>query len=265
MPDASLPDPSQPGAAQPSAPLADASLAGGELVLVPGRRQRLGDQLYGQILDHILSGRLPEGSRLPPEQELSGMFGVSRPVVRQALTRLNVDGLLRTRQGAGTYVLARPSERLGAFASSGDVPALMRCIEARLPLEAAAARLAAERRTPEQLDRIAAAHDAFANAAEAGGMTPDADYAFHGAVAAASGNEYFPALLHGLHGVLLRFMGVALGLTRTGSKERAAVVVQEHAQIVEAIRLGDAEMAGLAMQVHVGQARRRVMDRTQTP
>ena len=62
-----------------------------------------------------------------------------------ALTRLNVDGLLRTRQGAGTYVLARPSERLGAFASSGDVPALMRCIEARMPLEAAAARLAAER------------------------------------------------------------------------------------------------------------------------
>lgn len=243
----------------------DAPLPGGDLVLVPGRRQRLGDQLYGQILDHILSGRLPEGSRLPPEQELSAMFGVSRPVVRQALQRLRVDGLLRARQGAGTWVLARPSERLGHFASSGDIPALMRCIEARLPLEAAAARLAAERRTPEQLARIAAAHDAFAEAVEAGGMTPESDFAFHVSVATASGNECFPAMLHGLHGAVLRFMGVALGLTRTGSKERAMVVVQEHAHIVDAIRLGDAEMAALAMQVHIGQARRRVMDRTQTP
>lgn len=240
-------------------------LPGAGLVLVPGRRQRLGDQLYGQILDHILSGRLPEGSRLPPEKELSGLFGVSRPVVRQALQRLQGDGLLRARQGAGTWVLARPSERLGHFASSGDVSALMRCIEARLPLEGAAARLAAERRTPEQLARIAAAHDAFAASAEAGGMTPDADFAFHGSIAAASGNEYFPGFLHALHAALLQFMGVALGLTRTGSRERALAVVQEHAHILDAIRLGDPEMAGMAMQFHIGQARRRVMDRTQTP
>ena len=176
-----------------------------------------------------------------------------------------MDGLLLARQGAGTYVLARPSERLGRFASSGDVAALMRCIEARLPLEAAAARLAAERRTPEQLARIAAAHDAFATAAQGKGMTPDSDYAFHGSIAAASGNEYFPAFLHGLHEALLRFMGVALGLTRTGSPERARTVVQEHAHILEAIRQGDPDMAALAMQFHIGQARRRVMDRTQTP
>lgn len=238
---------------------------GSSLVLVPGQRQRLGDQLYGQILDQILSGRLQEGSRLPPEKELSGMFGVSRPVVRQALMRLRVDGLLHARQGAGSYVLARPSERLGRFASSGDVAALMRCIEARLPLEGAAARLAAERRSPEQLARIAAAHDAFAEAAEGSGMTPDSDYAFHGSIAEASGNDYFPAFLHGLHGALLRFMGVALGLTRTGSRERARAVVQEHAHILDAIRQGDADMAGLAMQFHIGQARRRVIDRTHTP
>lgn len=235
------------------------------LVLVPGRRQRLGDQLYGQILDHILTGRLPEGSRLPPETELSEQFGVSRPVVRQALQRLRGDGLLRARQGAGTYVLARPSERLGQFARSGDVPALMRCIEARLPLEAAAARLAAERRTPEGLARITAAHNAFAAAAEAGGMTPDSDFTFHRSVAAASGNEHFMAFLQALHETVLRFMQVALGLTRTGSQERARTVLQEHAHILDAIRLGDPDMAGLAMQFHIGQARRRVMDRTQTP
>lgn len=243
----------------------DTPAAGAELVLLPGRRQRLGDQLYGQILDQILSGRLPEGSRLPPETELSAMFGVSRPVVRQALQRLRADGLLRARQGAGSWVQARPAERLLRFASTGDVPALMRCIEARLPVEEAAARLAAERRTPEDLARIAAAHDAFAATAEAGGLTPDGDFAFHQAIAAATGNEFFPALLQHLHTSVLGFMGVALGLTRTGSADRARKVLGEHAQVLDAIRLGDAGMAGAAMQVHIAQARRRMMDRTQTP
>ncbi len=238
---------------------------GAGLVLVPGSRQRLGDQLYGQILDHILSGRLTEGSRLPPETELCGMFGVSRPVVRQALQRLRADGLLRARQGAGTWVMARPPEHLARFASPGDVPALMRCIEARLPLEEAAARLAAERRTPDQLARITAAHDAFAAAAGAGGMTAERDFAFHRGIAEATGNEVFPALLAGLHAAVLGFMGVALGLTRTGSAERSARVLHEHAQVLDAIRVGDAGMAGAAMQFHIAQARRRVMDRTQTP
>ena len=232
------------------------------LVLVPGRRQRLGDQLYGQILDQVLSGRLPEGSRLPPEKELSARFGVSRPVVREALMRLRADGLLRARQGAGTYVLARPAERIGQFVGTADIAALMRCIEARLPLEAAAARLAAERRTVDGLARITAAHDAFAGA---GGMTPAADFAFHGSIAEATGNEFFPAFLHGLHGAVLGFMGMALGLTRTGSGARSQAVLQEHAHILDAIRAGDAEAAGLAMQFHITQARRRVMDRRQTP
>ena len=215
----------------------------------------------------MLTGRLPEGSRLPPEKELSARFGVSRPVVREALMRLRADGLLRARQGAGTYVLARPAERLGQFASTGDVAALMRCIEARLPLEAAAARLAAERRTPDGLARIVAAHDAFAGVGGmgAGGMTPAGDFAFHGSIAQATGNEFFPAFLHGLQGAVLGFMGMALGLTRTGSDARSRAVLREHAHILDAIRAGDAEAAGLAMQFHITQARRRVMDRRQTP
>lgn len=53
--------------------------------LVLTRCQRMGDQLYGQILEQIVSGRLPEGTRLPVEHDLCKMFGVSRLVVRQVL------------------------------------------------------------------------------------------------------------------------------------------------------------------------------------
>src|SRR5581483_3238833 len=99
----------------------------GGFVLVPGQRRRLGDQLYGQILDLIVAGKLTEGDRLPPEKTICEMFGVSRPVVREALGRLCADGLVQARQGAGTFVMSRPHARLKAFAATGDLAALLRC------------------------------------------------------------------------------------------------------------------------------------------
>lgn len=235
--------------------------AADRFVLVPGRRQPLSDQLYGQILEQIVSGSLGEGERLPTEKQLSELFGVSRPVVRQALQRLGADGLVQARQGAGTFVKSRPATRLTEFAEGQDVAALLRCIEARLPLEGAAAKLAAERRSPEQFARIAAAHAAFQAEAEAGTLRPETDLAFHAAVAAATGNEFFPALLQDLHATLTRFMRVALSLTRTGSKERARRVADEHAQILHAIQAQDGDGAQVAMLFHIGAARRRLIDR----
>ncbi len=231
-------------------------------VLVPGRRQSLSDQLYGQILEQITSGSLKEGERLPTEQQLSALFGVSRPVVRQALMRLRADGLVRVRQGAGSFVMSRPAARLTDFAESPDIAALLRCIEARLPLEGAAAKLAAERRTPEQFARIAAAHAAFAAEAGSGGMTAETDLAFHASIAAATGNEFFVALFDELAQALQRFMRLSLNLTRTGSPERARRVVGEHAAILQAIQAQDGDGAQVAMLFHIGGARRRMIDRS---
>jgi GntR family transcriptional repressor for pyruvate dehydrogenase complex len=233
--------------------------------LSPGRRQRLGDQLYGQILEKIVSGQLREGDRLPPEKELCELFGVSRPIVREALLRLRVDGLLQARQGAGTYVMARPADRLASFASMEDVAGFLRCIEIRLPLEGAAARLAAERRTPDQLDRIAAAHREFERDVQDARTAPGLDLRFHAEIAAATGNALFPTLLATLNEALLGFMRVALSLTRTGSKERARRVLDEHEQVLDAIRAQDQEAAELAMRFHITQARRRIIDRTRHP
>lgn len=231
-------------------------------VLVPGRRQPLGDQLYGQILQQIVSGQLREGERLPSEHRISAMFGVSRPIVRAALLRLRADGLLQARQGAGTFVLHRPAERLTQFTDPGQVAGFLRCIEVRLPLEAAAARMAAERHTAADLARIEAAQDTCRRESEGGGMSPEADLRFHAAVAAASTNEMFADLLRHIHGVLSGFMRLSLNLTRTGSAERARVVLQEHAHIFDAIAFRDAEAAETAMRFHIGQSRRRMIDRT---
>jgi GntR family transcriptional repressor for pyruvate dehydrogenase complex len=231
------------------------------LVLVPGQRQRLGDQLYGQILDQIVSGRLKEGERLPPEKEISAMFGVSRPVVRDALLRLRADGVLQARQGSGTYVQRRPADRLKSFANSADLAVFLRCLEVRMPLEAAAARLAAERRTARQLARIEAAHDRLRQDVETGHITTAHDLAFHASIAQATGNEFFPALLQHIHDSIAGFMDVSLNLTRTGSRSRVRQVLNEHTIIVEAIQSQEGEAAEVAMRFHLDQSRRRVMDR----
>jgi GntR family transcriptional repressor for pyruvate dehydrogenase complex len=228
---------------------------------VPGRRQRLGDQLYGQILDQIVSGRLKQGDRLPPETEICDMFGVSRPIVREALIRLRADGLVQARQGAGTFVINRPASRLREFANTEELAAFLRCIEARMPLEGAAARLAAERRTPEQMAQIAAAHAVFEREIASGAMQAASDLAFHASIAAATGNDFFPALLRTLSEALTGFMALSLNLTRTGPKQRAQQVFYEHGLVVEAIRGQDGEAAQIAMQFHIGQARRRMIGR----
>ncbi len=236
-----------------------------DLTFVPGRRQRLSDQLYGQILQHIVSGRLREGDRLPPEKGICEMFGVSRPIVREALMRLRADGLVQARQGAGTFVMRRPAARLTNFARTTDIAGYLRCLELRLPVEGAAAKLAAERRSAEALARIEAAHAAFQREMKSGRFSAEADLAFHTAIADATGNDFFPAVLLGLGESLHGFMNLMLNLTRTGSKQRARIVLQEHTRVLDAIRAQDSEGAALAMQLHIGQARRRLTDRNRDP
>lgn len=229
--------------------------------LVLARRQLLGDQLYGQIFEQIVSGKLAEGTRLPAEQELCRMFGVSRPIVRQALQRLRADGLVHARQGSGTYVMARPADRLREFAEPREVAEFLRCVEVRLILEGSAARFAAERRSEAELARIRAAEAEFAAAVASGSAMPASDLALHRAIAEASANHFYPDLLRSLHESLSGFMAASLMLTRTGGAERAAQVLREHAAVVAAIAMQEPDSAEIAMRFHINQARLRMIDR----
>jgi GntR family transcriptional repressor for pyruvate dehydrogenase complex len=231
-----------------------------DLRLVPRPRERLGDQLYGQILEQIVSGALKEGDKLPSENQICQAFGVSRPTVREALMRLHADGLVTTRQGSGTVVQKRPSEHLTRLAKVSDVAGMLRCQEVRIALEGESARLAALRRTTVETEGIGAALDALRVAFDGSGVPADADYAFHLAIARASGNNLFADILEMLNKTVQHAMTVALGITRTGSKERARRVVEEHEAIAEAIARGDGEAADLAMRYHLHRSRQRMMD-----
>jgi GntR family transcriptional regulator, transcriptional repressor for pyruvate dehydrogenase complex len=230
------------------------------LKLVPKRRERLGDQLYGQILEQIVSGALKAGDKLPSENQICQSFHVSRPTVREALMRLHADGLVLTRQGSGTFVLKKPSDHLTRLAKVADIAGMLRCLEVRIALEGQAATLAAQRRTPSEMDHIFAALAALQTAFQGVTVPAGADFAFHLAVASASGNALFADLLEMLNETVQHTMTVALGITRAGSKERARRVIEEHEAIADAIASGDGEAAGLAMRYHLHRSRQRVTD-----
>ena len=164
------------------------------------------------------------------------------------------------RHGSGSYVQKRPSDHLTRLARVSDVPGMLRYLEVRIALEGQAASLAAQRRTPAEMERINAALAVLRDAFEGDAVPAAADFGFHRAVAEASGNALFADLLDALGETVRSTMMVALGITRAGSKERARRVVEEHEGIAEAISRGDAEAAGLAMRYHLHRSRQRVTD-----
>jgi DNA-binding FadR family transcriptional regulator len=174
--------------------------------------------------------------------------------------RLQADGLVYARKGAGTFVRTRPPERLTAFAEPADVASYLRSLEARAALEGETARLAAVRRTKDQLAAIHKATRALEDALSDGRLGQDADLAFHMAVAEATGNELFPRLLGELGDLMRGSMTMALGLTRTGSELRRNRVLSEHRQIADAIAAQDGETAALYMRYHLTQTRLRTTD-----
>lgn len=233
------------------------------LALMPCSREPLADQLYGQILDQIVSGRLSEGDRLPTEKEICATFGVSRPVVRDALARLRADGLVKSRQGSGTYVQHRPADRLKSFTDTATVATYLRCLEFRIPVEAASARFAAERRTAGQLEKIEASYAILRRDVETDEITTVSDMAFHMAIAEATGNRFFSDTLQQLQDSMAGMMYLGRNLTCTSTQVRAGQVLSEHMAILEAIQSQEPEMAAFAMQFHLSRTRRRLTDRKQ--
>lgn len=225
-----------------------------------GKRERLADQLYGRIVERIVSGALEAGDKLPSENELCRTYGVSRPVIREALMRLQADGLVHTRQGVGSFIRRRPPQGLIQFAEPSDVAGVLRCFEARLSFEGTAARLAAERGSAAAVKAIGQTLPALARAMEGEGRAEDADYEFHMAVAKAAANDFFVAILGSMHTAIDGLLQISLGITKRGSQERMRRVCEEHEAIYDAILEKDPEGADLAMRYHLSRARRRITD-----
>lgn len=218
----------------------------------------LSDAVYQKVYERISSGEWPEGTRLPTEVELADTFGVSRTVIREALLRLRIDGLVASKQGAGTRVIGAPSQQVLEFAEPGSIADIQRCYEFRVGVEGEAARLAAARSSRARIDDIGATLKEMDRCIANGGLGADEDIAFHIAVAQASENDYFVRTIQSVTRAIRIGISIAATLSARPAAVRLATANSEHGAIFEAIRNGEADLARERMQAHIESARRRV-------
>lgn len=223
------------------------------------RPKKLADQVYENILKQIMLGAYPEGGRLPPEKELSTRFEVSRPIVREALSRLRSDGIVVSRHGSGSYVQHRPNRALFEVAPIGSIAGLMRTFEFRIALECDAAALAAIRRTSQDLTQLARAFDKLEDAIRNGEIGVEADINFHLTIALATKNDLFHNALETLSPHISKGIGTARRLSLNLSGERLRRVQSEHEEIIIHIREGNPLGAQDAMRMHLSNAKARVL------
>ncbi|WP_434672781.1 FadR/GntR family transcriptional regulator [Pseudomonas sp. R1-15] len=221
------------------------------------RRLSMTQQLVVDLTQQILAGELPAGSKLPTEQVIIKERGVSRTVVREAMSRLQAEGLVETRHGIGTFVVdtARPGDFQGGKHIKGGAHDALAVIELRLSLEVEAAGIAAQRATPEQLLAMREALDA-ANAADA---TDDnsarTDFEFHRQIAQCTGNSFFIDAMAHVGNTLIAVVQQALPAMAT---ENRALVVREREQIYAALARRDGEAARASMRLHLINMQQRV-------
>lgn len=209
-------------------------------------------RVHHQLRARIASGEYAANSRLPGEHDLASIYGVSRPIVREALRRLREDGLIFSRQGAGTYVRGTQSGsgQTLSFAPVGTIADVQRCYEFRLEVEPANAFYAAKRHSRAALDAIEIALELMRDTTRAHGHREDADYAFHISIAEASNNYFFLSSMQALKEHIN--VGMKLhGLSLLGPAGGLVGVLDEHDAIFAAIRDRREEDAREAMRRHI--------------
>lgn len=220
---------------------------------------RLSDQVADQLAAEIRRGGLAPGDKLPTEAQLVAQFGVSRTVVREAVSRLKSLGLVDSRQGSGVFVQASASFAPLNFGArhAASQEAVIQMVEVRRALEAEVAALAAQRRSASDMRRIRAAVKALDTAVHKGGNGVSEDVQFHRAIADAAGNPFLIQTLE----YLGQFLHGATQVTRANEARRldfAEQVRGEHAAIVQALEAGNPEAARQAAAGHMGNAITRI-------
>lgn len=228
------------------------------------RGGNLAEKLVGQLSAEIRGGKLRPGEKLPTEAQVVERFSVSRTVVREALSRLQASGLVETRHGVGTFVTAsrRDSGMRADAAEIATVVDLLAMLELRIAVESEAAALAARRRSAAQLAAMRAALDEYSTRLAAGADTAAADYAFHCAIAGATGNRHYASLMASFGVKAIPRAALKLpDQTQDARRAYLETVNREHDDIFGAIARGDADGARAAMRNHIGNGRERLKAR----
>jgi DNA-binding FadR family transcriptional regulator len=195
-------------------------------------------QVTERLAARIRGGEWPVGTKIPTEPRLVEEYGVGRNTVREAVRALVHVGVLECRQGSGTYVVST-DELAGAVIRRFAAAAHAETVEVRRALEVEAARLAARRRTPADLDALDGALASREAAWRSGRLDAfvEADAALHTVIVAAAHNEMLAGLYASVVGAVRASVAADMGPELTPDKH------VDHDRLVRAIRAGDEHRA----------------------
>ena len=225
-------------------------------------QKSIAEQVAQRLLSMIRNAELKPEQQLPPERELATMFGVGRPAVREAIRGLALLGLLRIRQGEGTFVgslqpreLLEPLEMIIEL-NAGTLEALF---DARLIIETGVAALAATRIDDAALQGLRGQIEHEAGLMDDPAAFAAADVAFHEAIIEACGNPFLQSIAGSLY--LLGKKSRSITSRIPATLERS---LQDHRAILAALHARDPQRAGQAMRSHLVRVRdayRRAIDK----
>jgi len=218
-------------------------------ILAKGENQRDQNEIITKIHNLIIHKNLEPGDKLPSERMLSEKFEVSRSNLREAIQKLEFYGLLKSKPQSGTFIAD-----IGPVAMNGMISDILRLeepdfkslVETRILLELKTVRMAALRRSEEDLVRMEEALKAYNLKAQNGEDAVQEDLLFHLAIAKASGNGTMNTLMLIITPEIInnfeKYHICDANLTLLG--------IQEHRDIYEAIKSQDSQLAKSKMKIH---------------
>jgi GntR family transcriptional regulator, transcriptional repressor for pyruvate dehydrogenase complex len=228
----------------------------------PIERKKVSEQVFDQLKTMIKENEYPPNTKLPSENELSKMFGVSRAPIREALSVLAASGLIESRQGGGSWV--REIHLVDMLESVTfemvEIEQVYELLEMRSIIETEAAALAAFRYQIEDLDKLEKALQLFkVTVQDESSIGHEADFNFHWEIVKASKNRFLIQSIENLSELYRKALAFSLK-KNVGMPRKREQVYEEHSKIFNAIKDREPEKAAYYMKTHLTNARIKLGD-----
>lgn len=218
-------------------------------ILTRNENQKIQNEIISKIGDLITYKNLEPGDKMPSERMLSEKFEVSRSNVREAIQKLEFYGILKSKPQSGTFIAD-----IGQVAMNGmiedilrlDQPDFKSLVETRILLELKTVKLAARRRTKEDLNQMRYALEAYREKVLNGEDAVQEDLLFHLAIAKASGNSTMNTFMLIITPEIINNFETY----HVCNKNQATLGIKEHEDIYNAIEAQDTKLAKQMMKVH---------------
>ncbi len=232
-------------------------------MLRPIERQRVAEEIVEQLRSLILTGAYQPGDKLPAERNLAKQLGVNRASLREALKKLEHQGLVKIRQGDGTRVQDYRQtggldliSHLIPLVQGGDLRLLRDTLEFRRIYGREIARLAATRADAADRKRLAAIADEAADPARTAEDVLRLDFEFYVALSQASHNQVFALLINSTRQAVLSYAPFFVHFTVSPD-----VVRKHHRALLDALAARDADLAARIADDYMGRGAEHLLPR----